>query len=673
MDERHLIRPSNYEKLCSIGTGSLGKAYKVRNKQDQLLYVIKFVAQADPGVQPAIQRFFSLSHPALLPISGYAPAGKKHPFAIVSPFVPSGSLLHAQSLSDETKLKILFGVAEAMRYIESLGLSPRSLKPANVLLNDKLEPILCDYWLDVFFPGQAPQFSQLAAYSRLVTFVLGDVSESFQLLINECSDFESIVLRLLNSDPLLHLSADDADRYRRFQGEIVHPTFSSHILFTLLDRLSDATSFHTRLLTIVAEVSAKLDVLERQRTRATGIPHQRLVAIPGDVLEGDLPRVIRPLLAPELRRPHLKPNASDDLQFGAHPAPDTRRRGRMVSIPEDDTANAPTHPAAICPAERVLPRPKPDSGPPVPRPAPLPDPWPVGGGQIASARAVALARDQVIESRRFSNPVKFRRRRSDLIPTACSQSSAENRPSLDLSVDTDAPSESLSSPPLLTPDLQMRWNLQRPKSSHSPGPEAASPTPPGLPMTIRRANSETAGLAARECFPYEGNAFMGLFGQLTRQLGANLAALGIVTITGNSLSLSGATDMQRLVDFTWDGCWVSADEPNSWVQLDFGVRSVYITHYSLRTYHCARGYSHLKDWVAEGEKDGVVTTMDTRIDTKELNGRWHAANFMCHVPCDCRKFRIRQTGPNHHGDHYLILRSIELFGEIVSPDGQRGT
>jgi hypothetical protein len=192
-----------------------------------------------------------------------------------------------------------------------------------------------------------------------------------------------------------------------------------------------------------------------------------------------------------------------------------------------------------------------------------------------------------------------------------------------------------------------------------------------MPVTIRHAASETVRLAARESFPFQGNPFMGIFAQLTRQLGSNVAALGIVTITGNSLSPSAAADTQRLVDFTWDGCWVSADEPNSSIQLDFGLRSVYVTHYSLRTYHCAKGYSHLKEWVAEGEKDGIVTTLDTRTDTKELNGRWHAANFICHLPSDCHKFRIRQTGPNHHGDHYLILRSIELFGEIISPVGNR--
>jgi hypothetical protein len=110
---------------------------------------------------------------------------------------------------------------------------------------------------------------------------------------------------------------------------------------------------------------------------------------------------------------------------------------------------------------------------------------------------------------------------------------------------------------------------------------------------------------------------------------------------------------------------VSRNVPDAFVQIDFSPKTVFITHYSLRTYQCAKGYSHLKSWVFEGMVGDQYLKLDTRTDTTELNGRWKTATFACQWPFECRAVRLRQTGPNHQGDHYLILRSIELFGEFV--------
>jgi hypothetical protein len=35
------------------------------------------------------------------------------------------------------------------------------------------------------------------------------------------------------------------------------------------------------------------------------------------------------------------------------------------------------------------------------------------------------------------------------------------------------------------------------------------------------------------------------------------------------------------------------------------------------------------------------------------------------VPVECQVLRIRQTGVNHHGDHYLILTNVEFFGDVT--------
>jgi hypothetical protein len=79
-----------------------------------------------------------------------------------------------------------------------------------------------------------------------------------------------------------------------------------------------------------------------------------------------------------------------------------------------------------------------------------------------------------------------------------------------------------------------------------------------------------------------------------------------------------------------------------------------------------KGFSHLKSWVLEGcGSSGKWVELDSRDDNYDLNGKNKQALFNCVFNAYCNQVRLRQTGPNHHGDDYLVITNIEFFGDWV--------
>jgi hypothetical protein len=157
-----------------------------------------------------------------------------------------------------------------------------------------------------------------------------------------------------------------------------------------------------------------------------------------------------------------------------------------------------------------------------------------------------------------------------------------------------------------------------------------------------------------------------VFAGMCQEARGNVAKMGLVTITGNSVDSSRDADIVELINPEWNKCWMSKNQPNSWVLFDFNGRLLSITHYSIRTYSCTKGYSHLRSWVLEGcASNGKWFDLDAKEDSHELNGRNRSAVFHCTAVVHVAQIRLRQTGPNHHKDHYLILSNIEFFGSFL--------
>jgi serine/threonine protein kinase len=130
----HLISLSNFKKISALGTGTLGKSYLTQEKSSHSLFVVKttseFSAEADRLI-PELEKLASVQHPCLLSLTGYSlpnPA-KKKPLAISLPHCQDGSLASIieskRPLSKVCRLKILIGVAEAVRYLHELSIGHR--------------------------------------------------------------------------------------------------------------------------------------------------------------------------------------------------------------------------------------------------------------------------------------------------------------------------------------------------------------------------------------------------------------------------------------------------------------------------------------------------------------------------------------------------------------------
>jgi hypothetical protein len=173
----------------------------------------------------------------------------------------------------------------------------------------------------------------------------------------------------------------------------------------------------------------------------------------------------------------------------------------------------------------------------------------------------------------------------------------------------------------------------------------------------------SASVSSRS-FRLEGDPFDGIFAFFGREAHGNPALAGVLSITSSSGDPAHSGDLPRLLDRDWRGCWISQDKPDSWIMIDFCARTIMITHYSLKTYHCAVGYSHLSNWDLEGYCQDRWVPIDQQRDNHDLNGRSKVHTFELQQPSTCSAIKIIQKGTNHHGDNYLILRAIEIFGEL---------
>ncbi|OHT06703.1 hypothetical protein TRFO_25163 [Tritrichomonas foetus] len=185
------------------------------------------------------------------------------------------------------------------------------------------------------------------------------------------------------------------------------------------------------------------------------------------------------------------------------------------------------------------------------------------------------------------------------------------------------------------------------------------------PNVLSKNKMSFKNLLENAQFPYAYAPFDGIFAHLTNEVKGNLVEKGIVTITGNSADRNRENSLHEIINFEWNKCWTSANVPNSYIQFDFGVHQICITHYTIKTYLCGQGYSHLKNWVVEGCNTGQWYEIDRRDDNNELNGKSRVATFQVASTGDFQMIRLRQTGPNHYGDNYLILTNIEFFGDFI--------
>lgn len=146
----------NYQVLEEIGRGGMGVIYRARQRHSRRIVALKRILSYHADSQDTLMRFrreaqaaANLDHPNILPIYEVSESDDGLPFFSMK-FAGGGSLLEVASVlrSDPRRaVALMVKVARAVQYAHEQGILHRDLKPGNILLDGRGEPMVSDFGL----------------------------------------------------------------------------------------------------------------------------------------------------------------------------------------------------------------------------------------------------------------------------------------------------------------------------------------------------------------------------------------------------------------------------------------------------------------------------------------------------------------------------------------------
>src|SRR5207253_8546020 len=149
-------RLGDYEVLDEIGRGGMGVIYLARQRHPQRIVAVKRVLNYHADSHETLMRFrreadaaASLDHPNILPIYEVNESEDGLPFFSMK-FATGGSLQKvgpALRAKPRQCVQLMAKVARAVEYAHGHGILHRDLKPGNILLDDRGQPLVSDFGL----------------------------------------------------------------------------------------------------------------------------------------------------------------------------------------------------------------------------------------------------------------------------------------------------------------------------------------------------------------------------------------------------------------------------------------------------------------------------------------------------------------------------------------------
>src|ERR1700738_2401562 len=154
-------RLGNYQILEEIGRGGMGVIYRARQRHSRRIVALKRILAYHADSRETLVRFrreaeaaASLDHPNILPLYEVGESEDGLPFFSMK-FAACGSLLDiAPTLRRDRNqiVRLMSKVARAVQHAHNQGILHRDLKPGNILLDGRGEPLVSDFglakWLD---------------------------------------------------------------------------------------------------------------------------------------------------------------------------------------------------------------------------------------------------------------------------------------------------------------------------------------------------------------------------------------------------------------------------------------------------------------------------------------------------------------------------------------------
>lgn len=149
-------RIGEHEILEEIARGGMGVIYRAREPHSGRIVALKCILAYQGDSDQALARFrreaetaARLDHPNIVPIHHVGETADGYPFFTMK-YAPNGSLAQARSpLRPEPRQSVLLiaKVARAVQYAHERGVLHRDLKPGNILLDARGEPLVSDFGL----------------------------------------------------------------------------------------------------------------------------------------------------------------------------------------------------------------------------------------------------------------------------------------------------------------------------------------------------------------------------------------------------------------------------------------------------------------------------------------------------------------------------------------------
>ncbi len=154
-------RIGNYQILEEIGRGGMGVIYRARQRHSRRIVALKRILSYQADSQETLVRFrreaeaaASLDHPNILPIYEVSESENGLPFFSMK-FAAGGSLHDtATGLRNDPRriVRLMAKVTRAVQHAHGQGILHRDIKPGNILLDGRGEPLVSDFglakWLD---------------------------------------------------------------------------------------------------------------------------------------------------------------------------------------------------------------------------------------------------------------------------------------------------------------------------------------------------------------------------------------------------------------------------------------------------------------------------------------------------------------------------------------------